>query len=149
MFEQYQKQWQAILGQSAWSEQAKKAQEQSQLVLAEQFEATQKLMKMEMESLSQLAQARRPEEVIAALANATAKRQAFYTEALASAAERFKQGQTQLSQLAEGKATEATRQASQAVDAAFGGAKQGLEFVQSAAKSAVERAGKASGGQQG
>lgn len=147
MFEQYQKQFEAMMTPSAWTEQTQRANEQAQALFAQSFASTQELVKMEMDNLSQLAQARRPEDFVAAVASSVAKRQAFYAEAAARASDRFKQGQSQLAQMVESKSSEVAAQTGQAVDAAFGGAKQGLDFAQSAVKGVVERAGKAGKGE--
>lgn len=145
MFEQAQKQFQAMFTPAAWSEQASSAMAKSQAYFAQVASDAQELAKIEMENLSQLAQSRRPEEFMAVAGAAFSKRQAFFTARLALIGERAKQAQDQWTQAVEGKASEASAQASQAVEAAFGGAKQGLDMAESAVKSAVSRAGKASG----
>lgn len=94
---------------------------------------------MEMGNLTVLAQAKKPEDVVAATVKSVQARQAFITQKSKDLFDQMVAASAELTKTAESKGEHFSDQASGAIDAAFATAKQGLGMAETAIKSAVTK----------
>lgn len=94
---------------------------------------------MEMGNLTAFAQAKKPEDVVAATVKSVQARQAFITQKSKDLFDQMVAASTELTKTAETKGEQLSEQANGAIDAAFATAKQGLGIAETAIKSAVTK----------
>lgn len=145
MFEQITKAMQAAFQNStanpffaATQEATQKAQQNLAKLAADASEYAQ----MEVAHAMSIAQARKPEEAVAAVVKAAQARQAYFTQKGKDAYDALVASSTEWSKTIESKTTEMASQSSSAIDAAFTTAKQGLGMAETAVKSAVAKTSK-------